>query len=305
MKKVMITGSSGFTGHYLSLELLRAGMNVIGLCQRLPLHPIPGMNYFSSDLLNQAELSNIIKEIEPTVVVHLAAVSFIGQDNAETMYRTNIIGTRNLLEALTQLSKPPEQVLLASSGNIYGNTEREFIDETAPAAPINDYSVSKLSMEQMAKLWMNELPITIVRPFNYTGVAQSSLFLVPKVVTHFSQRADFLELGNLDIVRDFSDVRDVVHAYRRLIEVGGTANEVVNICTGQGYSLQQLLSMLSKLTGHSLEIGVNPRFVRSNEVKHLVGCKQKLEQIIGSFSRFTLEETLSWMLEANRFAPCK
>ena len=298
MKKVIITGASGFTGYYLSLELVRAGMNVTGLCQRLPLHPIPEVRYFSCDLLNKDELNNVIKEIEPTVVVHLAAISFIGQNNAETMYRTNIIGTRNLLEALTQLSKRPEHILLASSGNIYGNTDREFIVETVPAAPVNDYSVSKLSMEHMARLWMSELPITIVRPFNYTGVGQSSLFLVPKIVTHFSQRADSLELGNLNIVRDFSDVRDVVRAYRRLIEVGGVANEVVNICTGQGYSLQQLLSMLSKLTGHTPEIRVNPAFVRSQEVKHLVGCKKKLEQIIGPFSRFTLEETLNWMLEA-------
>ncbi|WP_454782244.1 GDP-mannose 4,6-dehydratase [Legionella sp. WA2022007384] len=298
MKKVIITGASGFTGYYLSQELVRSGMNVIGLCQRLPLHPIPDVRYFPCDLLNKDELSKIIKEIEPTVVVHLAAISFIGQNNAETMYRTNIIGTRNLLEALARLSKRPEHIFLASSGNIYGNTDREFIDETAPAAPVNDYSVSKLSMEHMARLWMSELPITIVRPFNYTGVEQSSLFLVPKIVTHFSQRADSLELGNLDIVRDFSDVRDVAHAYRRLIEVGGVANEVVNICTGQGYSLQQLLSMLSKLTGHTPEIRVNSAFVRSQEVKHLVGCKQKLEQIIGPFSRFTLEETLNWMLEA-------
>ncbi|MCW8470721.1 GDP-mannose 4,6-dehydratase [Fluoribacter gormanii] len=298
MKKVIITGATGFTGYYLSLELIRAGMNVIGLCQRLPSHPIPQVSYFACDLLNKEELCKIVKEIEPEVVVHLAAISFIGQNNAETMYLTNIIGTRNLLESLSQLSKCPHNILLASSGNIYGNTDREFIDETVPAAPVNDYSVSKLSMEYMARLWMSELPITIVRPFNYTGVEQPSLFLVPKLVTHFSQRADFLELGNLNIVRDFSDVRDVVRAYRRLIEVGGVADEVVNICTGQGYSLQQILSILSKLTGHMPEIRVNPSFVRSHEIKHLVGCNQKLEQIIGPFAHFSLEETLNWMLEA-------
>lgn len=187
--------------------------------------------------------------------------------------------------------------MLASSSNIYGNSDAGVLDELTPTAPANDYAVSKLAMEYVAKLWAARLPITIVRPFNYTGVGQSPLFLVPKIVDHFKRRAAFIELGNLDVVRDFSDVRDVVRWYRRLAEIPATG-ETYNFCSGVGVSLRGVIELLEELTQHQMEIRVNPAFVRANEVHQLIGSRTKLQAATGLSPQFTLRETLQWMLES-------
>jgi nucleoside-diphosphate-sugar epimerase len=217
----------------------------------------------------------------------------------EAIYRTNIIATRHLLAALATLSAPPESILLASSANIYGNANVSTIDENTPPAPANDYAVSKLAMEYMAHLWLEKLPIVIVRPFNYTGVGQRDNFLLPKIVKHFRQRMPILELGNIEVERDFSDVRTVVEAYRRLLE-SRVARGTFNVCSGTAYSLNQVLDMMSQMTHHSPEIRINPNFVRANEVKRLVGSKTFLESTVGLLSHYPLEQTLKWMLASTR-----
>jgi len=135
-----------------------------------------------------------------------------------------------------------------------------------------------------------------VRPFNYTGVGQSINFLLPKIVSHFRDRAPVIELGNLHVVRDFSDVRVVVNAYMRLLD-GDFAGQTFNVCSGVGSALQDILEIMRELAGYSPEIRVNPSFVRANEVKRLIGSKIKLEQAIGPLEAIPLRDTLRWMLE--------
>jgi nucleoside-diphosphate-sugar epimerase len=229
--------------------------------------------------------------------VHLAGIAFVAHGDAEAIYRTNVVGTRNLLEALAKSGSTPRSVLLASSANIYGNAKVEPIIETTPAAPANDYAVSKLAMEYMARLWLDRLPITLVRPFNYTGVGQSLDFLLPKIVDHFKRRAPVLELGNLNVVRDFSDIRSVVKQYRLLLESGDSGG-VYNICSGQGYSLLEIIIIMRDLTGHDPEIRVNPTFARPNEVQRLIGSRTKLDNTIGTTSNIPLKNTLQWMIKS-------
>ena len=135
----------------------------------------------------------------------------------------------------------------------------------------------------------------MVRPFNYTGRGQSENFLLPKIVAHFRSRAERIELGNLDVWRDFSDVRAVAQAYRRLLETDA-AGQVVNICSGRTFALRQVVQMVQNLTGHRLEIVVNPDFVRADEVRTLGGNPARLRGLIGSWENPPLEETLAWML---------
>jgi len=175
----------------------------------------------------------------------------------------------------------------------------EPISEAVAPAPANDYAVSKLAMEYMARLWMERLPITIVRPFNYTGQGQHENFLLPKIVSHFKRGARDIELGNLHVWRDFSDVRMVVDSYCRLVELGGElAGQTFNVCSGMGHSLGEVLDMMAGIAGYRINVSVNPAFVRSNEVVRLVGSNAKLQAAIGTLHQRPLAETLRWMYES-------
>jgi nucleoside-diphosphate-sugar epimerase len=202
-----------------------------------------------------------------------------------------------LLEALAADSRRLRAVLLASSANIYGNSEVELLTEDVPPAPANDYAVSKLAMEQMANLWKDRLPIIIARPFNYTGVGQSDKFLLPKIVDHFRRQASLIELGNIDVARDFQDVRFVANAYRRLLDANAVG-QTVNLCSGQAYTLTEVIRMVEALAGYRIEVKVNPAFVRANEVARLTGSNRKLSELIGPLDIIPLQKTLQWMYES-------
>ena len=289
--RVLITGIHGFTGRYLAQSLREAGYEVFGLVQGAAQAP----HELAADLTDRQSVAAALEQVQPEYVVHLAAIAFVAHSDVAAMYRVNIMGTRNLLEAL--LPYKPRAVLLASSANIYGNTLTSPITEQVPPAPANDYSVSKLAMEHMARLWMDRLPITLVRPFNYTGVGQGENFLLPKIVAHYRRRAAQIELGNLDVARDFSDVRDVVVTYRRLLELA-PAGETYNICSGRAYSLFEVLGLMAQIAGYEIEVRVNPAFARANEVKCLVGSNAHLSAAIGAQTRTALIDTLRWMVQA-------
>lgn len=292
MKRVLITGAMGFTGRYVAAELSQHGWEVWGTGS----HEEPDeARYRRADLANAEELRDVIDEVQPDAVVHLAAIAFVGHGDASAFYTVNLIGTRNLLSALAACRRRPGCVLLASSANVYGNSSEGVLSETTPPSPANDYAVSKLAMEYAARLWMDELPLVIARPFNYTGVGQAESFLLPKIVDHFRRKAAVIQLGNLDVSRDFSDVRAVARAYRRLLEVcpRGTT---VNVCSERSYSLREVLYLAEQITGHSLRVEVNPAFVRGNEVKTLRGDASRLRSYIGDWETQPLESTLRWML---------
>jgi len=300
MTKVLLTGADGFTGRYMAAELHQAGYEVIGLVRKPLTSPLPGLTEAHvADLDDAARLGELMKLLQPEMVVHLAAIAFVAHGDADAMYRTNLLGTRRLLEALCASGRPPRAVLLASSANIYGNSREGALDETTPAAPANDYAVSKLAMEYMARLYAERLPLIITRPFNYTGVGQASNFLLPKIVGHVRRRAELIELGNIDVARDFSDVRLVVASYRRLLECPAAIGGTFNVCSGQEHTLSQVLAMACAIAGHSMEVRVNPAFVRANEVRVLKGSRALLESVIGPVADIPLTDTLRWMIEAN------
>lgn len=292
--RVLITGANGFTGRYLSAELGGNGYEVLGVGSAESAQA----GHWRIDLADVEGLRDLLKQVQPDIVIHLAALAFVGHGEADDFYRVNVLGTRHLLEAIADSGKRPRSVLLASSANVYGNASAGALDESTPPAPANDYAVSKLAMEYMARLWAERLPITIARPFNYTGVGQASNFLLPKIVEHFRQRATRIELGNLDVSRDFSDVRTVVHLYKRMIESPAGIGGTYNISSGEAYSLQDVLDICSDLTGHRIEVVVNPAFVRANEVKVLRGDNERLRRLVGDWQAPTLRETLAWMLDA-------
>lgn len=291
-KRALITGLAGFTGRYVEQELRAAGYQVFGTTT--PGHAVEGEGRYAVDLGDRDAVAAMVREVQPDVVAHLAGIAFVGHADVEQIYKVNVVGTRNLLEALAALAKKPSAVLLASSANIYGNTDIEVIGEEVRAAPANDYAVSKLSMEYMARLWQDKLPLIVTRPFNYTGVGQHENFLLPKIVAHFRRADQKIELGNLHVARDFSDVRMVAASYRGLL-AAAPAGQTFNICSGVAYTLGQALDMMADIAGYRIDVHVNPAFVRANEVARLVGDNRRLASVVGAIEPLPLSETLRWM----------
>jgi GDP-6-deoxy-D-talose 4-dehydrogenase len=293
-QRVLVTGSEGFTGRYVVAEFTRAGWEVWGA----GVQPKPDKTrYLNINLLTPETLALIHERAKPHVVVHLAASAFVAKADPTSFYSVNLLGTRHLLEALSSAPTPPLCTILASSANVYGNSDLEVLDESSPTHPANDYAVSKLAMEYLAKTYMAKLGIVITRPFNYTGVGQEHRYLIPKIVEHFKASAPRIELGNIDVARDFSDVRDIARSYRLLAEACPNG-QTVNLCSGEATALKACIGIAAEITGHDMEVSVNPAFVRENEIRSLRGCRRQLDGAISDAPLYTIRDTLEWMLQS-------
>lgn len=298
VSRILITGAAGFTGKYVAEILSAEGHALHGLVHGHDGEAIYGFAALhEANLCDPAAVRQVLAEVQPEQVIHLAGIAFVAHKNVEEMYRANILGTRELLEGVSELRKLPASILLASSANVYGNAAGGVLTETTPLAPANDYGVTKVAMEYVASIYRSKLPIVVARPFNYTGRGQSPQFIIPKIIEHVRTRAGTIELGNLDVERDFSDVRSVADAYARLIFTPEAIGETFNICSGRAVALREILELAIKISGHRLEVRVNPEFVRANEVHSLRGSLAKIENTIGPLRRIALIETLRWMLE--------
>ncbi|PXW76282.1 nucleoside-diphosphate-sugar epimerase [Blastomonas natatoria] len=279
--RVLVTGAEGFTGTYLVAELRTRGCDVIAL---------------ASDITDAAAVDAEIASVRPDRVIHLAAIAFVGSAAVDPFYQVNQLGTFHLLEAVARHA-PQAHVLIASSANIYGNGTGGYLDEATPPNPANHYAVSKWAMELGARFWADRVRMTIVRPFNYTGVGQDEQYLIPKIVRHFRRREPVITLGNIDVSRDFGDVRSVVAAYCGL-SLEPPEAVVVNVCTGRVFNIRQVIAIAANLTGHEIEIATNPAFMRPNEVEILAGDATLLRRLLPSWEPRKLEDTLAWMLRA-------
>ncbi len=152
-------------------------------------------------------------------------------------------------------------------------------------------------MECLSREYFKKLPIIITRPFNYTGIGQAEHFLIPKIVKHFKEKKEIIELGNLNVSREFNDVEYVCEVYKRLIECD-VKSEIVNICSNNGIKLLDVIDIMNKLSGYEIKVDVNPAFVRKDEIKSLTGSNTKLLEIIGIVGEKNFKDTLRSMLEA-------
>jgi nucleoside-diphosphate-sugar epimerase len=198
-KKVLVTGLSGFTGQHLVKVLTQAGWQVAGLGGKRSDYEV---DHLDADLNETDKLSDWIQAVQPTHVIHLAALAHVTGSDALSYYRVNVLGTESLLSAIEKAGVSPEKIIIASSANIYGNTTFSPIVETAVPQPVNHYALSKYAMEALVRKWFSRLPILLVRPFNYTGPGQSESFVFSKIVGAFARGEKELRLGNLDVSRD-------------------------------------------------------------------------------------------------------
>jgi GDP-6-deoxy-D-talose 4-dehydrogenase len=298
MSRTLVTGAAGFTGRYVIDALATRGHEVHAIVHDAADGEIARVaETYQADLVDLASVSRAVAACRPDHVIHLAAIAFVAHADIDQMSRTNVVGTRQLLEALASAETSPRSIVVASSANVYGNGREGQLDESVPPAPANDYGVTKVASEYVANLYAARLPIVVTRPFNYTGLGQSDAFLLPKIVAHIRNRAEVIELGNLDVARDFSDVRTVADAYVRLIDTPDAVGQTFNICSGRATTLKEVVALAAEISGHRMEVRVNSAFVRANEVRTLTGSAEKLERAIGPLLDISLEDTLRWMIE--------
>jgi nucleoside-diphosphate-sugar epimerase len=289
-KRVLITGIDGFTGRYLERLLEDDGYEVCGLsfpdCTRA--------NHTRCDITKKDDVISALDTIRPDYIVHLAAITFVPNIDIPMIYGVNLFGTLNILDAVLKLGLDIKKTVIASSANVYGNPDLEVLEETVCPAPINHYANSKLAMENMVKTYFDKVNIIITRPFNYTGAGQPDHFLIPKIVRHFKEGKKEIELGNLDVIRDFSDVRFVADAYKKLIE-SDAVSEIVNICSGTGTSLLSIIDIMNGLAGYEISVTVNPEFIRKNDIKKLIGSNKKLFNMVEGLHIYSIDDILKNM----------
>jgi len=152
-------------------------------------------------------------------------------------------------------------------------------------------------METLASGYFNRLPIIITRPFNYTGIGQSENFLIPKIIHHFKENKKVIELGNIDVKREFNDIGFVCEVYKRLLEVDKDS-QMVNIASNRGIKLLDVIDNMEKIANYKIKVEINPAFVRKDEIKSLTGSNQKLFDMIGVVAQKSFEDTIREIYEA-------
>jgi GDP-6-deoxy-D-talose 4-dehydrogenase len=286
--KIFITGINGFTGKHLEKFLIQKGYAVFGTTLTQPERE----NHFYCDILKKELLFKILNKIKPSYIIHLAAISFVDSKNLQKMYEINILGTINLIEAIEKIDFLPKKILIVSSAAVYGNIEGELSEDDCPQ-PVNHYGNSKLVMENMVKQYFNKLNIVIVRPFNYTGLGQEPHFLIPKIVSHFKQNKKEIELGNIDVFREFNNVNFVIRCYFKLLFSEEVKSKILNVSTGNALNIKKILDVMKDISGYEINIRINPKFVRKNEIRLLKGSPKKLYSLMDGFiNEYTIEETL-------------
>lgn len=267
MKKALITGSEGFVGKYLRAELEQNGYEVVGL------DLFSGPNTLVADLLNPGQVNTILQNEKPDCIFHLAGQANVGKSwqIPQKTIDINVNAAINLMEAVRQFC-PDTAVLLVGSSDQYGNLKEAGISvsEETPMKPMNPYAISKVAQEQMGRAYAKayNLKICMTRPFNHGGAGQKPGFIIPDfasgIVKVERNNQDCLLVGNLTSKRDFTHVKDVVRAYRLIVEKG-TLGEIYNVGSGKTYSAQEILDKFLALAIKPIPVRQDPSRIRPSD----------------------------------------
>lgn len=290
MKRLLIIGIDSFTGQHLNLHMRRNGYDVYGTA-----YSESGEQIYKCDITEKNEIKKIIANLKPEYIINLAAISFVGNDDKELFYKVNVLAVEHILESILEIEKyKPKKLILVSSATIYGNQEANILDESMVPNPVSHYGISKLAMEQLAKTYFAKINIIITRPFNYTGIGQAQNFLIPKIVSHFKDKKTEIELGNIDVYREFNDIEFVSEVYKKLLE-SKYNSQIVNIASNRTIALKDIIKSMEKIANYKIHIKINPLFIRENEIVKLSGSCNKLFKLIGEVKQKDFDETLKDM----------
>lgn len=288
--RALLTGASGFVGGWLREYLEAQGDEVVALAE-------------SIDIRDAAAVATALGEQRPEAVYHLAALTHVGRswDEPAETFSVNAMGTLNVLEAARRAAEPPV-VLLISSAEVYGSVGDAPVREDAPLRPVSPYAASKVAAEYLGvqAVLGRSLRVVRARPFNHVGPGQAPNF----VVSALARRIALAELagggavavGNLEPRRDITDVRDVVRAYRLLVE-RGEPGEAYNVASGRTVTIAEVLDELVGLAKCPIEVVQDPTLVRPVEVPVLSGDATRLAERTGWRAEIPLGQTLGDVLE--------
>lgn len=306
MKRVLVTGCGGFVGPYVAEALVGAGYRVWGVDVADNVENPSLEEYASRDLSNRRAVETLIDHTSPDAIVHLAAQSSAGRSFSEpfeTLTR-NILPALNILDVVRKRGRKT-RVLAVGSGEVYGPVAEADLPlaETRVPNPVNPYALSKAIQEQCGTQYASLYGTDIVatRSFNHTGAGQRETFVLPSFARQVSEirlgvRDAVLDVGDLDLRRDFTDVRDMARAYVALLEKG-KPGEVYNVCSGTSHSLRELLGLLCELAGIAPEIRVDSKRMRPTDIGELRGDPSKIARDTGWRPRIAVTDTLEWLLE--------
>lgn len=299
MSKYLITGVSGFVGRYL-VEYLNAhepdaeimGLDIADSCDM----PI---KYHKVNLADKAVVSEIIEDFGPDYIVHLASISSVGQSwqNPGQCFKNNTDIMLSVLEAVRKQNLKT-RILSIGSSEEYGEYASQDmpLKETYKLNPLNPYAVAKVSQEMLCKVYtVLGVDVVMTRSFNHIGPSQSDRFVVPsfikQLVTISQGKQEVMSVGNIEVARDFTDVRDVVAAYYAILHKG-KSGEVYNVCSGHTHKLSEIIVVAEQILGVKANIQVDKTRLRPNDAMLICGDNTRLKQELAWYPEYRLEQTI-------------
>lgn len=303
MKKVLIFGAGGFVGRYLTQEFIDNGYQVVG-SDKVNSGVLPSeVKFIEADLLNADVVLQLFAAEEPDFVINLAGISSVGASWSipQTTISVNVIGALNIMEAARRSEKKARLMFIGSSEE-YVISDYPM-NEDRPLNASNPYGISKVMQEQFAQMYRKNygLQIYCVRPFNHTGVGQKNSFVLPSFCKQVAEigksgKSGVMKVGNLTVKRDFSHVKDIVRAYRMIIE-SDDSSLIYNVGSGQAYSLGDLLDYIIGLSNVEIKIDVDPDRFRPTD-QPVVCCDYTLiKNRLGWEPEYSVFDALKEMFE--------
>ncbi|HLM65682.1 MAG TPA: GDP-mannose 4,6-dehydratase [Acidimicrobiales bacterium] len=291
--RALVTGAGGFVGAHLVAHLQENGDEVVQLERT-----VDGI-----DIADESAITEAIVAARPEAVYHLAGAADVGGSwlQARETFLANALGTLNVLEASRAVGA--ERVLAVTSADVYGRvTDDELpLDEDRPLRPVSPYAASKVAADALAQqAWLGHgLPVIRVRAFNHLGPGQSDKFVAPSLAARIARNerhgGDEVPIGNMTPMRDITDVRDVVRAYRLLVE-HGTAGDVYNVCSGRAVAVKELADALLAMAKRPMHLVTDPDLQRPVDIPVLIGDNTRLTKATGWVPTIGLERTLADVL---------
>lgn len=310
--RILVTGGTGFVGAHLIRFLKSQDSQIFVLASGNRHIPnVPGVQYREADIRDAERVRSIVREVNPEQIYHLAGITAVDLSWAQPRltYEVNVFGAQNLFEAAMNLPAPP-RILNISTSQVYASSSGS-LSEDSPLRPNNPYAASKAMAELLIAQYQDHASggIITARPFNHTGPGQSPNFVLPSMAKQFAEiesglRPPHLKLGNVDVGRDFTDVRDIVRAYGMLLQKG-KASEVYNVCSGSAVLLSDIIKVFQAVSGTEVTIEIDPEKVRPKDAAEICGDPHKL-QAATSWDREiplkkTVEDTLNyWRSQCRR-----